>query len=73
MTIKDSLHVKISYGQFLVEKFLSHIFGQIFTFLGNFWGLNISIKFFNPQKAHSCVRPRLLCYRALKSVQGSDM
>jgi len=35
--------------------------------------LNINIKFFNPQKAHPCARPRRLSHCTQKSAEGSDL
>ena len=52
-------------------KFFSPLFPKNVTF-GHKNGLNINCKYFNPQKAHPCVKPRLLSHRARKSVKGSD-
>ena len=35
--------------------------------------LNINFKFFNPQKAHPCARPRRLSHRTQKSAEGSNL
>ena len=53
--------------------FSKSVFLPNFDFGGIFQGSNINSEFFNPQKAHPCVRPRRLSHRALKSGEGSDL
>jgi len=47
------------------------ILGQNMTFWGKY-GSNVKIKYFNPQKAHPCVIPRILSRHASKSVKGFE-
>jgi len=43
--------------------------GQKFDIFGGKYGSNVKIKYFNPQKAHPCVIPRILSYHASKSLR----
>ena len=64
MTIKGSLQVKILLLAIFGRKFSKSVFGPNFRLWGLFQGVNINFNFSNPQKAHPCVRPRRLSYRA---------
>ena len=65
--------MKILYRGVFAENFPGPFFCQISTLAGFFQGSNITSEFFNPQKAHPCVRPRRLSHPALKSTKGSDL
>jgi len=65
--------MKILYRGVFVENFLSPVLGPNFDFGRIFQGSNINFEFFNPQKAHPCVRPRRLRHRVRKLAEGSDL
>jgi len=54
------------------RKFLSPFLGPKSNFTGKNKGLNITLDFINPQKAHPCPKLHLLNHSAKKSVKGSD-
>jgi len=62
--------MKILYRGVFAENVLGPVLGQNFDFGGIFQGSNINFEFFNPQKAHPCMRPRRLSHRAVKSAIG---
>jgi len=73
MTIKGSLQGIIPIVKaFLKQNFLSPVekWPKIFGFGGK-WGRNVKFCFRDPQKAHSCPKPRHLTYWSWKSVYWS--
>jgi len=65
--------VKFLYRSVFGRKFPSPFLYPIFEFGGIFQGLDINFEFSTPKKAHLCMRPRRLSYRAWKSADRSDL
>jgi len=73
MTIKGRLLLSDPIDKrFSAENFRSPLFCQNLTF-GGIKRVQCLFQHFNPQKAHPCVKTRLLSHRARKSVEGSDL